>query len=59
MLPINPTAETRFICGKRVYLRPFEKENLPYLYQWGDDPEIRSLTAETVISTTIVTMTLS
>jgi diamine N-acetyltransferase len=46
MLPINPTAETRFLCGKRVYLRPFEKKDLPYLYQWGNDPEIRSLTAE-------------
>jgi RimJ/RimL family protein N-acetyltransferase len=46
MLPINPTAETYFLCGKSVYLRPFEKKDLPYLYQWGNDPDIRSLTAE-------------
>ena len=44
--PINPTAETRFLCGKSVYLRPFEKKDLLYLYQWGNDPDIRSLTAE-------------
>ncbi len=46
MEPVNPNADTRFLVGERVYLRPFEKKDLPYVYQWANDPEVRALTAE-------------
>ncbi len=46
MQPVNPEAETRFLAGERVYLRPFEKKDLAYVYQWANDPEVRGLTAE-------------
>jgi RimJ/RimL family protein N-acetyltransferase len=35
-----------FLIGRKVYLRPFEKEDLPQLYVWFNDPEIRGLTGE-------------
>jgi RimJ/RimL family protein N-acetyltransferase len=36
----------RFLVGERVYLRPLEKGDLPYIQKWANDPEIRSLTGE-------------
>jgi len=36
----------RFLSGKKVYLRPIEKEDLKQLYVWFNDPEIRGLTGE-------------
>jgi diamine N-acetyltransferase len=35
-----------FLVGKRLYLRPFEKEDLVYLRAWCNDPEVRQLTGE-------------
>lgn len=35
-----------FLLGERVYLRPVEKEDLPLIRKWADDPEIRALTGE-------------
>ncbi len=44
----SETKEPRieFLSGKRVYLRPLEKEDLPRLQKWANDPEIRRLTGE-------------
>jgi diamine N-acetyltransferase len=39
-------ARSAFLIGKRVYLRPLEKEDLVYLRRWANDPEIRRLTGE-------------
>ena len=33
-----------FLVGKRVYLRPLEKEDLKYIQKWTNDSEIRRLT---------------
>lgn len=35
-----------FLIGKHVCLRPLEKEDLIYIRQWGNDPEIRGLIGE-------------
>jgi len=34
------------LVGKRVYLRPFSKNDLPYVQKWSNDSEIRRLTGE-------------
>jgi RimJ/RimL family protein N-acetyltransferase len=34
------------LIGRRVYLRPFSKNDLPYVQKWYSDPEIRELTGE-------------
>jgi diamine N-acetyltransferase len=41
--------ETRvaFLEGERLYLRPLEREDLPLLRRWANDPEVRCLTGET------------
>ncbi len=36
----------RFLIGERVYLRPLEREDLPLLRRWANDPEVRGLTGE-------------
>ena len=36
----------RFLIGERVYLRPLEKEDLPLVRKWANDPEIRALIGE-------------
>jgi RimJ/RimL family protein N-acetyltransferase len=36
----------RFLIGEHVYLRPLEKEDLPLIRKWVNDPEIRALTGE-------------
>jgi len=36
----------KFLIGSHVYLRPIEKDDLPQLYCWFNDPEIRGLTGE-------------
>lgn len=38
--------KSKFLIGKRVYLRPLEKEDLIYIRKWSNDPEIRGLTGE-------------
>ncbi len=35
-----------FLEGKKVYLRPFEKADLPLIQAWANDPEVRGLTGE-------------
>ena len=39
-------AVTKFLVGERVYLRPLEAGDLPYIQKWANDPEIRGLTGE-------------
>ena len=40
--------KSRFLIGKRVYLRVLEKEDLIYIRKWSNDPEIRRLIGEVV-----------
>lgn len=35
-----------FLVGERIYLRPLEREDLPHIQKWANDPEIRRLTGE-------------
>ncbi|MDI6809429.1 MAG: GNAT family protein [Candidatus Eisenbacteria bacterium] len=35
-----------FLSGRKVYLRPMEKDDLPLLRKWTNDAEIRELIAE-------------
>ncbi len=39
--------KTPFLIGERIYLRPMEKDDLPHVRKWSNDPEIRRLTGET------------
>jgi RimJ/RimL family protein N-acetyltransferase len=34
------------LTGGRVYLRPFDKDDLPYIQKWSNDAELRRLTGE-------------
>lgn len=36
----------KLLIGRRVYLRPFSKNDLSYVQKWSNDPEIRKLTGE-------------
>jgi len=38
---------TPFLVGKRIYLRPVEKDDLALIRKWANDPEVRGLTGET------------
>jgi len=38
--------KTSFLVGERVYLRPFEREDLPSIQAWSNNPEVRCLTGE-------------
>jgi len=40
--------KSRFLIGKRVYLRALEKEDLIYIRKWSNDSEIRKLIGEVV-----------
>lgn len=42
----KPEPVTPFLCGERVYLRPIEKDDMPLIRVWANDPEIRALTGE-------------
>ena len=35
-----------FLEGESVVLRPFEREDLPLVQSWGNDPEIRAIAGE-------------
>jgi len=39
-----PKQET--LIGRRVYLRPFERNDLPYIQKWSNDAELRRLIGE-------------
>jgi diamine N-acetyltransferase len=43
---VTDQPRTPFLIGQRVYLRPLEREDLPLLRRWANDPEIRRLTGE-------------
>jgi RimJ/RimL family protein N-acetyltransferase len=34
------------LTGRRVYLRPFDKDDLPYIQKWSNDAELRKLIGE-------------
>jgi hypothetical protein len=36
----------RFLVARKIYLRPFSRNDLSYVQKWSDDPEIRKLTGE-------------
>jgi diamine N-acetyltransferase len=36
----------RFLVGKRVYLRPLDRDDLILIRKWANDPELRRLTGE-------------
>jgi diamine N-acetyltransferase len=38
--------QIKFLIGDRLYLRPLEKEDLPLIRRWANDPEVRGLTGE-------------
>jgi RimJ/RimL family protein N-acetyltransferase len=40
-----------FLNGERVYLRPLEKADVPRLYVWANNAELRELTGETLPAT--------
>ena len=41
--PQQQQMESGFLIGERVYLRPIEKEDMPLLRAWANDPETRPL----------------
>jgi len=46
-MPIKKkVSKQEFLIGKGVYLRPFSKNDLPYVQKWSNDSEIRKLTGE-------------
>jgi diamine N-acetyltransferase len=40
------TSDQGLLIGRRIYLRPFSKNDVSYLQKWSYDPEIRRLTGE-------------
>jgi len=36
----------KLLVGKRVYLRPLNRDDLTYIQKWSNDPGIRGLTGE-------------
>ena len=42
----TPHADARFLIGERIYLRPFEESDIPFVHRWANDPETRALTSE-------------
>ena len=38
--------EQESLVGRRVLLRPFGKDDLPFVQKWSDDPEMRKLVGE-------------
>jgi RimJ/RimL family protein N-acetyltransferase len=34
------------LMGRRIYLRPFDRVDLPYIQKWSNDAELRSLIGE-------------
>jgi diamine N-acetyltransferase len=44
--PCGSTPAAPFLVGERLYLRPLEKEDLPAIRRWWNDPEARRLIGE-------------
>jgi diamine N-acetyltransferase len=40
------TVERKSLIGERVFLRPFSKDDLPYIQKWSNDAELRRLIGE-------------
>ena len=40
---MNNQDDTIFLKGKRLYLRPMRREDLPLLLKWTNDPDLRDL----------------
>lgn len=40
------TVERKSLMGKRVLLRPFSRDDLPYIQKWSNDAELRKLIGE-------------
>jgi RimJ/RimL family protein N-acetyltransferase len=40
------TVERKSLIGERVFLRPFSKDDLPYIQKWSNDAELRKLIGE-------------
>ena len=51
----KPDRGVVFLEGKTVYLRPFEREDLPLMQAWMNDPEIRGITGEVAPSNRLQT----
>jgi RimJ/RimL family protein N-acetyltransferase len=46
-MPIRENASKQeTLTGRRVYLRPFGREDLPYIQKWSNDAELRRLIGE-------------
>ncbi len=45
-MTLTPQPSSPFLIGPRVYLRPLEREDLPHLRRWANDPDLRRLTGE-------------
>jgi RimJ/RimL family protein N-acetyltransferase len=39
-------SKQEILAGRRVYLRPFERDDLPYIQKWSNDAELRGLIGE-------------
>ncbi|MBN1262709.1 MAG: GNAT family N-acetyltransferase [Anaerolineae bacterium] len=42
----NTELITPFLIGEKIYLRPLQRDDLPAIRRWANDPEIRRLTGE-------------
>jgi len=40
------TMERKSLIGERVFLRPFSRDDLPYIQKWSNDAELRKLIGE-------------
>lgn len=39
-------SEQESLIGKRVYLRPISRDDLPYIQKWSNNAELRKLIGE-------------
>ena len=46
MLDKKSVSTQRSLVGRRLYLKPFSRGDLPYIQKWSNDSEIRRLTGE-------------
>jgi RimJ/RimL family protein N-acetyltransferase len=46
MPPQKTATKLETLVGKRVYLRPLDKSDLPHIQKWSNDAELRKLIGE-------------
>lgn len=46
MLVSEDASKQKALKGKRIYLRPFGRDDLPYIQKWSNDAELRRLIGE-------------